>query len=311
MYDNLHMRLTTVGGVDTSTVVDRLSNAKQSIDIDTGECRSFGYLNNLRVSVYPSGLYIVGSLAKYFNGGNIYTLNRKTTEKAMQKLSDELGLDISTAKVTYFEFGDSFIMEHEVEEYLKRLSSMPRLARNQQESTLYFQTKGIEDPKKFVFYNKETELRKKKEPLPDGFKGLNILRYEMRFKNRLPQQIGWPEVTASTLYNREFYRRVLNLYQQNYFSITKRKTMRLSALREVRNPKDAFDCLVGMLINQSDPRIIEDFIGDITTGTNLDRVQLYRLGKMVERVSTKGKMMEQDELVTELDNHIRNVGVYM
>ena len=100
----------------------------------------------------------------------------------MQKLSDELGLGVSTAKVTYLEFGDSFIMEHKVEEYLKRLSAMPRMARNQQESTLYFQTKGVEDPKKFVFYDKETELRKKKESLPDGFRGLNILRYEMRFK---------------------------------------------------------------------------------------------------------------------------------
>lgn len=310
MFDNVHMRLTTVGA-DTSTVVNRLSSAKQTVDVETGEVKSFGYLGGLRVSVYESGLYIVGSLAKYYNGGNIYTLSRKTTEKAMQKLSDELGLDISTAKVTYIEFGDSFIMEHDVEEYLKRLSAMPRLARNQQESTLYFQTKGIEDPKKFVFYDKETELRKKREPLPDGFKGLNILRYEMRIKNRLPQQIGWPEVTASTLYNREFYRKMLNLYQQSYFSITKRKTMRLSALREVKNPKDAFDCLVGMLISQADPKQIEDFIGDLTTGTNLDRVQLYRLGKMVERVSTKGRLMEQDELVAELDNHISNVGVYI
>lgn len=310
MFDNVHLRLTTVG-VDTSTIVSRLSNAKQTVDIDTGECRTFGYLNNLRVSVYESGLYIVGSLAKYYNGGNVYTLNRKDTERAVEKLSSELGVDISSAKVTYLEFGDAFIMLYPVQEYLKRLSAMPRLARNQQESTLYFQTKGIEDPKKFVFYDKETELRKKKEPLPDGFKGLYLLRYEMRFKNRLPQQLGWPEVTASTLYNREFYRKMLNLYQQSYFSITKRKTLRPSALRDIKNPKDAFDCLVGMLISQSDPNQIEDFIGDITTGTNLDRVQLYRLGKMVERVSTKGKLMEQDELVAELDNHIKNVGVYI
>lgn len=310
MYDNLHMRLTTAGG-DTSTVVSRLSNAKQTVDMDSGECRTFGYLQNLRVSVYESGLYIVGSLAKYYNGGNVYTLSRKDTERAVERLSDELGFDISIAKVTYVEFGDAFVMQYPVQEYLKRLSAMPRLARNQQESTLYFQTKGIEDPKKFVFYDKETELRKKKEPLPDGFRGLYLLRYEMRFKNRLPQQLGWPEVTASTLYNREFYRKMLNLYQQSYFSITKRKTLRPSALRDIRNPKEAFDCLVGMLISQADPKQIEDFIGDITTGTNLDRVQLYRLGQMVQRVSTKGKLMEQDSLIAELDNHIQNVGIYI
>lgn len=280
MYDNLHMRFTTVG-VDTSTVVNRLQGAKQTIDIDTGECRTFGYLNNLRVSVYPSGLYIVGSLAKYFNGGNIYTLNRKDTERAVEKLSSELGVDISSAKVTYLEFGDAFVMEYPVQEYLKRLSSMPRMARNQQEYSLYFQCRGMEQPKSAVFYDKETELRKKKEPLPDGFRGHNLLRYEIRFKNRLPQQIGWPEVTASTLYNREFYRKMLNHYQQIYFSISKRKTLKPSALRNIKNPKDAFDCLVGMLISQTEPKQIEDFIGDLTTGTDLDRVQLYRLGKML------------------------------
>lgn len=310
MYDNLHMRFTTVG-VNTSTVVGRLQGAKQTIDIDTGECRTFGYLNNLRVSVYPSGLYIVGSLAKYYNGGNVYTLNRKDTERAVEKLSSELGVDISSAKVSYIEFGDAFVMQYPVQEYLKRLSSMPRMARNQQEYSLYFQCRGMEQPKSAVFYDKRLELLKKKEPLPDGFKSLNLLRYEIRFKNRLPQQIGWPEVTASTLSNREFYRKMLNHYQQIYFSISKRKTLKPSALRDIRNPKDAFDCLVGMLISQADPKQIEDFIGDLSTGTNLDRVQLYRLGKMVERVSTKGKLMEQDTLISELDNHIQNVGVYI
>lgn len=104
---------------------------------------------------------------------------------------------------------------------------------------------------------------------------------------------------------------MLNHYQQIYFSISKRKTLKPSALREIKNPKDAFDCLVGMLISQTEPKQIEDFIGDLTTGTDLDRVQLYRLGKMVERVSTKGKLMEQDTLISELDNHIQNVGVYI
>ena len=241
----------------------------------------------------------------------MYTLNRKDTERAVERLSDELGVDISSAKITYLEFGDAFVMQYPVREYLKRLSSMPRMARNQQEYSLYFQCRGMEQPKSAVFYDKETELRKKKEPLPDGFSGHNLLRYEIRFKNRLPQQIGWPEVTASTLYNREFYRKMLNHYQQIYFSISKRKTLKPSALREIKNPKDAFDCLVGMLISQTEPKQIEDFIGDLTTGTDLDRVQLYRLGKMVERVSTKGRLMEQDTLISELDNHIQNVGVYI
>lgn len=313
MYDNLHLRLErfAVEG-DYSSIADRLSTVKQVTDTETGEVRYFGSLGGLKVTIYESSIYIVGSLSKFYNGSNIYTLNRRDTERAVQKLSEALGADVSTAKVSYLEFGDAFLMQNPVEEYLKRLGFYPRLHRNPQPDTLYYQHRGKEQPKTLCFYDKTKELRRKKETLPDGLNGQNILRYELRFKHRLPQQIGWHEtITANTLYDRQFYKKMVSLYRESYFAIGKRKMMKQTALREVKNPKDAMQCLVGLLLCQADTNTITDFMGQLSTANVLDRLQLYRFKQMIERATTKGMHMEEDSLILELDNQIVNACLYL
>lgn len=299
-------------GEDFSLIANRLSSVKQVTDTGTGEVRYFGSLGGLKVTIYTSSIYIVGSLSKYYNGSNIFTLNRRDTERAVQKLSDELGADVSTAKVTYLEFGDAFVMQSPVEEYLKRLGHYPRLYRNSQPDTLYYRHRGIVQPKTICFYDKTKELRKKKETLPDGLNGQNILRYELRFKNRLSRQIGWQDsITASTLYDRQFYKKMVSIYREVYFAISKRKMLKPTALQEVKNPKDAMQCLIGVLLCQSNKDTIADFMGQLTTAKTLDRVQLYRLGQMIERATEKGKHLEGDTLISELDNQIENACVYL
>lgn len=313
MYDKLHMRLEryAVGEDKFPSIADRLSNCKQVIDTETGEVRSYGSLGGLKVTVYESSIYIVGSLSKFLNGSNIYPLNRKETERAMQKLSDELGADISTATVSYLEFGTAFVVKYPVEEYLKRLGSYPRMHRNAQPSTLYYQHGGQEQPKTLCFYDKATELRKRKEILPDGLNGQHLLRFELRFKHRLPQQLNWHEtITACTLYNRQFYKQMLSIYRESYFAISKRKMMKQTALQEVSNPKDAMQCLTGLLLCRADTETVTDFISQLTTANVLDRQQLYRFRQMVERATAKGKHLEEDSLILELDNLVVNSCLY-
>lgn len=312
MYDNLHLRVErfAVGEEVFSSIASRLSNCKEVIDRETGEATSFGSLGGLKITVYESSLYIVGSLSKFLNGSNIYPLNRKETERAMQKLSNELGADISTATVSYLEFGNAFLMENPVEEYLKRLGSLPRLHRNPQQGSLYYQHQG-EQRKSLVFYDKKLEMKKRKDPLPDGFQNCNILRYELRFKHRLPQQIGWHEtITASTLYDRQFYKRMQSLYRENYFAIVKRKMMKQTALKEISNPKDAMQCLTGLLLSRVDTETVADFMSQLATANVLDRQQLYRFRQMVERATAKGKHLEEDTLIMELDNLVINACLY-
>ena len=84
--------------------------------------------------------------------------------------------------------------------------------------------------------------------MPDGFAGTNLLKYEMRLNGRLPQQIGVPEVQASTLSESEFYRLLVRKWQKHYFSISKLNQLKTKVMSEIKTVSDAFDVLVAQPI---------------------------------------------------------------
>jgi hypothetical protein len=75
--------------------------------------------------------------------------------------------------------------------------------------------------RELLFYDKTRELEKKKEEIPDLFRGKNILRYECQFMRRLGKQFGKDIVTAENLYDEIFYRKPVNKWNAEYFLIQK------------------------------------------------------------------------------------------
>lgn len=59
----------------------------------------------------------------------------------------------------------------------------------------------------------------------------NLLRYEMRLSCGLPKQIGVEEVKASTLSDKAFFMKLLKMWGDEYFTISKHKTMREQILK--------------------------------------------------------------------------------
>ena len=194
MYDKV--KLWTARTRETPDVSKFLDRAKDQIDHETGEVCTFGSLEGLKVSIYTGGYSIIGSLAKYLYPSNAYPLDRHSTIQAIEKLSDALHIDMREAKVTGLEFGTQFVMRKPVDEYLKKLGDMPKLARYHFDvGTLYYKHKGKQQPKVFCFYDKRADADAKGLIMPDGFAGTNLLKYEMRLNGRLPQQIGVPELS--------------------------------------------------------------------------------------------------------------------
>lgn len=289
-----------------------LDNAKDQIDHATGEIRTFGSLDGLKVSVFTGGISIIGSLSKYLYSNNIYPLDRHSIAEAVEKLSDSLHLDISDAKITGLEFGSQFVMRHKPEDYLRKLGEMPRLQRYHFEvGTLYYKPRGKQQPKVFVFYDKKADAVAKGMTLPDGFSDANLLKYEMRFNQRLPQQLGVPEVTALTLSDKEFYRQMVRRYQDCYFSISKQNQVKTNIMNEIKTVSDAYDVLVARLINQSDQTLITAYLEELKEAKTFeDRKSYTRLKKKIQDVAAKAEL-GSDELVKELDNEIKNVGAYV
>ena len=297
----------------TPDVSSFLDNAKCQIDLETGEGCTFGSLGGLKVSIYTGGISIIGSLAKYLYPNNIYPLDRGSTAQAIEKLSDSLHLPIEGARVTGLEFGRAFVMRHPVKSYLNRLGDMPNLLRYHfSADTLYYKPRGRQQAKVFAFYDKKADAAAKGMVLPVGFEEINLLKYEMRLNGRLPQQMGVPEVTATTLTDGDFYRLLMKRYQNSYFAISKLNQVNTNAMNDIKTVTEAYDVLVSRLINQSDQTQITAFLEDLKAANVFkDRKNYTRLKRKIKEVAAMGGVVEADELIKELDDEINNVGAYV
>lgn len=297
----------------TPDVSKFLDKAKDQIDHETGEICTFGSLEGLKVTIYTGGISIIGSLAKFLYPNNVYPLNRHSTAQAIEKLSDSLHLSVEAATVSGLEFGQAFVMKYPVESYLSKLGNMPKLLRYHFDvGTLYYKPRGKQQPKVFAFYDKKADAMAKGMALPVGFKDANLLKYEMRLNGRLPQQMGVPEVTASTLSESGFYRQMVKRYQDSYFSISKQNQIKTDVMSEIKTVSDAFDVLVARLINQSDQTQIATFLEELKEAKVFeDRINYTRLRKKIQAVAAKAGVTVSDDLVKELDDEIKNAVAYV
>lgn len=297
----------------TPDVSKFLDKAKDQIDHETGEICTFGSLEGLKVTIYTGGISIIGSLAKFLYPNNVYPLNRHSTAQAIEKLSDSLHLSVEAATVSGLEFGQAFVMKYPVESYLSKLGNMPKLLRYHFDmGTLYYKPRGKQQPKVFAFYDKKADAMAKGMALPVGFKDANLLKYEMRLNGRLPQQMGVPEVTSSTLSESGFYRQMVKRYQDSYFSISKQNQIKTDVMSEIKTVSDAFDVLVARLINQSDQTQIAAFLEELKEAKVFeDRINYTRLRKKIQAVAAKAGVTVSDDLVKELDDEIKNAVAYV
>ncbi len=300
-------------GEQYPNIAPLLDEAMEQTDLKTGEVRTFGSLEGLKVSIYMGGLYIVGSLPKYLYGSNIYPLDIVATRQAKEKMEDALHLSLNDAKITGLEFGANFVMEREPQAYLDRLGDMPRLQRYRfNKETLYYKGVGKRQPKILCYYDKIADAIRKQMPVPDGLKDANLLRCEIRLDGRLPYQIGVPKVTASTLSDRYFYGRLMHLLQEAYFSTTKINRLKDNVMSEIKTVSDAFDVLVARLINQSDKTQITAFMEELKKADVFkNRVDYTRLKQRIERAVNKENLTISDELIKELDDEFKNLGAYV
>ena len=314
MYDKVKLWIDrAIVGDQYPTIANYLSEARQETDLQTGEIKTFGNLEGLKVSIYTSGLSVIGSFPKYLFGSNVYPLNRHTTAQALEKLGDALHLQAIEADVTGIEFGANYLMKHPVAAYLSRLGVMQRFERVQvTTNSIRYEGKGKQHPKVFSFYDKMEDAAAKRMECPKDLQGANLLRYEIRLNGRLSYQLSVPEVKASTLYELSFYRLMVKYYQDCYYSISKLNQKKTDIMNEIKTPTDAFNVLVARLISQTDQSQIAGFMEELKqAGVFEDRKNYSRLKKKIEEVATKANISVSDELIKELDNEIKNSGAYL
>lgn len=311
MYDKL--KLWIAFNAKAPDMTQYLTNIREQIDHQTGEYILFGNLKGLKVSVYASGVSIIGSLTKIIFPNNIYPLNMQRTAQAIEKISDYLHLNAKEAKVTELEFGTQYPMQYPVECYLPKLGDMPKLTRYSfDKNALYYQTKGKRPNKIFIFYDKKADAKAKKMMLPPGFEDINLLKYEMRLKGRLPKLLGVPEVKASTLYDTLFYKTLMKMYKDAYFSIDRQETCNNADITCIKNVTDGFNVFVARCINQQEKGLISAYIKELQDNNiYTDRKSYSRLKKKLETISHQAIILDKNKYIQELDDAIINASIYM
>jgi len=185
------------------------------VDSSTGVyLKTRGRIKNLKIVQKESTLIITGSLAKYFFNNNLNMLSIKTTEEALDKLSDELGVSFEKATVTRLEFGANIILEHPIYLYLECLLLKKKYLKRTYPTTVQY-TQTI---KALSFYDKLEEMKIKKE-------NKNVLRYEIKLNKQIGKILKWGKVKVSDLYDPIFFKMLKNRWLNEYNEILKKKKL--------------------------------------------------------------------------------------
>lgn len=315
MFDNIKLILQGAIVVEQfDTIAPRLNNAEITTDANTGEIvKASAYLDNLRVALHRDNLTITGSLAKFlFGGSNVETLDRHSTKEAIGKLSDELGIDVRQAKVTSFEFGTNFLMARPVQDYLILLGDCPHLNRCPLYSnTLYYKGSGKKTSREIKFYDKIADAKYKGFGYPECFENANLLRFEITYKNRLTKRFGFADISASTLYDDKFYKRVMDEYKNTYLEIKKLCTAKASVKSEIKTVDDAFMVFVGQLFRQCTQKQITDFVSELRRASVFLHPKYYnRLQKKLQNAFAISGQNADNDLIKELDDAVINCCAY-
>ena len=310
MYDKIVIWKSRIGD-EYPHLVTLLEDAKEQTDLETGEIKTYGSLQGMKVGIYPTAIRIEGSIAKFlYDGGNLIPLNRHTTEEAVKKLSEALQINLEDAGVSSLEFGANFLMRHKPSEYLKRMGELPRRQRYTfNVDTLYYRHRGKEQPDTFCMYDKISDAKAKGMPIPQGFEDKNLLRVELRLNGSLAKQMGVPDVKASTLYDRQFYAKIRNRFINTYFSITKINKLNANFMESIKTPKDAVDGFLGlMLAKAGGMQEIDNYLEELKANQVFsERINYKRTRDALYKAASKAKLSSKDELVAELDDCFINL----
>lgn len=281
------------------TIPSLLTNTKYS-QRGNGTVKFTGNLGNLIISISDFGISINGSFNKYFHGNNFCKFTRQEMQLCVEKLQDDLLIDLKDAKINRLDIAHNFIMDNEVEKYYNFLGNCQYYNRLVQPDSVYYNS-GV---KTKLFYNKIKEGKQKRQEMPQIWTNKNVLRYELRFKNKLPQQFKRDRICLSDLYNESFYINTVERWIKEYLIIKKNRIFipKINNMTNKNAKEQLLSSLIDMFGQNEVNTLIESWKPHFTTPKEAQRFK-----KSLEQL--KG-LTEESPLIKELDEKVLIVREY-
>jgi len=135
---------------------------------------------------------------------------------------------------------------------------------------------------------------------------LNVLRYEIQFRNRLKDVFRLPEILAESLYNESFYIQALTMWKNVYFSIHKQGKLKFNPKMLVSmNVKKLESSLAAIALKELGEREVLGMIQAARKGGLLTKIQAKRLRAKVRELATLPAIIEPSEAMLELDAKVK------
>lgn len=266
-----------------------------------------GDIGDYQVSVSSRGVSLYGSLAKYYLPSNVYTLTRATIQQAIEKMSDQLHTDVSTAMVLRADVSTVIPTKRPPADYYSSLGCKARFMRVQATpDTLYYSTHS----RQLIFYDKTKEAAAKRALIPPTLADCNLLRYELRFAKQPHKQLKQAlPIQAVMLYNPDFYYMLIQQWREEFETIKKihRNT---TMMDNIKTPKDAQIALFARLLQQGGQSVIDDFIADLKARKQFpNRLYYSRLKADLNKILQVPAESEGD-LILEIEKAVADVARY-
>lgn len=304
MYDTVNFRLLQSEAVGVDFIEETAAYLEDVGEhIYEGSMWVTGSVGNLKVSMSRHQMKIKdGSLCKWYLGDNFQTLGRGDVQRAIEKLSDTLHVPMDKAAVTRFDVAQNFICKHPPTVYINHLGVLKYATRLQEPSGLYYhKTNG-----RLCFYDKIKEQKGNGEPIPELYRGRNVLRYEQRYSQRLSEQFK-ATVTGFLLYDEAFYIEVLNRWRDTYNSIQKINDVSPN-LYFMNNKKHLYKMAVNLLVREFGGEL--SFIEKICEGQKMGIISKKQAFDLRQAVKDACKIREgltvENDAIKELDKKIND-----
>jgi len=301
MYDTISSFIQTKDKINE----DCLNNLSEFTNDLTGEKILKGELGNLKIKQNYDGVSLFGSLAKNYLGNNLKTLTRQGTERAIEKISDELCINIKDSKIYRIDIAGNFIMKEPYKNYLYYLGDCKHLKKFNFDGSVYYSN----SKRQIVIYDKPKEMKRKRDVIPEEFREYEnrILRFELRFKKRIKDQFG-KVVLISDLYDEVFYIDILNRWKDSYFEINKINSLNLNKMEKATS-KEFKDYLLSYLMNEKG---LDQMLNIIDSNRDKFKrpVEASRLKRELKRIANNSNYSENNELILELDEKVKQAVKY-
>ena len=253
-----------------------------------------------QVWVFEDNIKFKGSLCKLYLGDNIKSIGRRDTQRAIECLSDTLGVNFYDAEVTQLDVGLTIQTNYKSSAYYPLLGASGQYQRTIYKNSLYWKVEQREN----IMYDKKKDAIAKGMSIPDFLINQNLSRFETKLKKKILNQLNRASLKASDLYQETFYMSMLDNWYSEYRNIKKITCMQIDK-NTIKKPSDLADQILANLLQASgqdiqsgiDTLLTQAKAMNVFQGANPSRDYQRAKESLQKRLSAGA----ESELIKELD----------